>query len=106
MTAPVLTTDLPGLQRFTTGKVRDVYDLGDTLLLVATDRLSAFDVVMPNGIPDKGRVLTQLSRFWFRRLRPLVATHTITCDDGFIADRLAEAGVTVTPEIWAMLAGR
>lgn len=106
MTAPVLTTEIPGLKRFTTGKVRDVYDLGDTLLLVATDRISAFDVVMPNGIPDKGRVLTQLSRFWFRRLRPLVSTHTITFDAFFIADRLAEAGATVTPEIQAMLDGR
>jgi phosphoribosylaminoimidazole-succinocarboxamide synthase len=106
MTAPVITTDIPGLKRFTTGKVRDVYDLGDTLLLVATDRLSAFDVVMPNGIPDKGRVLTQLSRFWFRRLRPLVSTHTITFDDLYLADRLAEAGATVTLEIRAMLAGR
>ena len=106
MTAPVLTTEIPGLKRFTTGKVRDVYDLGDTLLLVATDRISAFDVVMPNGIPDKGRVLTQLSRFWFRRLRPLVSTHTITFDTFFITDRLAEAGATVTPEIRTMLAGR
>src|ERR1700753_736718 len=50
------------------GKVRDVYDLGDRLLLVATDRISAFDCVMPNGIPDKGRVLTGLSHFWFRKL--------------------------------------
>ncbi len=106
MTAAVLTTDIPGLKRFTTGKVRDVYDLGDTLLLVATDRLSAFDVVMPNPIPDKGKVLTQLSRFWFRRLRPLVSTHTITFDEFFIADRLAEAGATVTPALRAMLAGR
>src|SRR5579862_8822875 len=78
MSTPLLSTEFPGLKRFATGKVRDVYDLGDMLLLVATDRISAFDAVMPNGIPDKGRVLTQLSRFWFRRLRPLVSTHYIT----------------------------
>jgi phosphoribosylaminoimidazole-succinocarboxamide synthase len=106
MNAPILTTDLPGLPRYLTGKVRDVYDLGDSLLLVATDRISAFDVIMPNGIPDKGRVLTQLSRFWFRRLRPLTATHVITADDDYIAQRLAEAGVDMTAERRAMLAGR
>ncbi|MCI0360918.1 MAG: phosphoribosylaminoimidazolesuccinocarboxamide synthase, partial [Planctomycetaceae bacterium] len=63
----LLTTDIPGLP-VRRGKVRDVYDLGDRLLLVATDRISAFDWVMPNGIPDKGRVLTQLSAFWFELL--------------------------------------
>jgi phosphoribosylaminoimidazole-succinocarboxamide synthase len=60
-------TNLPGLPK-RSGKVRDVYDLGDRLLIVATDRISAFDWVMPNGIPDKGRVLTALSAFWFARL--------------------------------------
>ena len=76
MNSPLLTTELPGLKRFVGGKVRDVYDLGDELLLIATDRISAFDVVMPNGIPDKGRTLTGLSHFWlqscaksFRRMR-------------------------------------
>jgi phosphoribosylaminoimidazole-succinocarboxamide synthase len=63
----LLTTDIPGLP-VRRGKVRDVYDLGDRLLLVATDRISAFDWVMPNGIPDKGRVLTQISAFWFELL--------------------------------------
>jgi phosphoribosylaminoimidazole-succinocarboxamide synthase len=61
------------------GKVRDIYDLGDTLLLVSTDRISAFDWVLPGGIPDKGRVLTQLSRFWFERLKD-VPNHMISCD--------------------------
>jgi len=103
---PVLTTSIPGLKSFATGKVRDVYDLGDSLLLIATDRISAFDVVMANGIPDKGRVLTQLSRHWFRHLRPLVPTHYITCDAEFIASRLREAGVSVTDETRAMLTGR
>jgi len=66
ITEPILHTAIPGLPR-TQGKVRDIYDLGDQLLLVTTDRISAFDVVMPNGIPDKGKVLTQISEFWFDR---------------------------------------
>jgi len=61
------------------GKVRDIYDLGDTLLLVSTDRISAFDWVLPTGIPDKGRVLTQLSRFWFEFFKD-VPNHMISCD--------------------------
>ena len=59
----LLRTDLPGIPLFRTGKVRDVYDLGEHFLVVTTDRVSAFDVVLPNGIPDKGRVLTQMSAF-------------------------------------------
>ena len=104
--APVLTTEIPGLAKYAVGKVRDVYDLGDTLLLVATDRISAFDVIMPNGIPHKGRVLTQLSRFWFRTLRPLVSTHYVSADEDFILDALAARGVAVTDELRTMLAGR
>jgi len=72
----VLSTDLPGLPR-RQGKVRDVYDLGDRLLLVATDRISAFDCVMPNGVPDKGRVLTALSLFWFDFLHEVVSNHLL-----------------------------
>lgn len=64
----LLTSELPGLAAIR-GKVRDVYDLGDHVLLVATDRISAYDWVMPNGVPDKGRVLTEISRFWFSRLK-------------------------------------
>src|SRR4029453_3986545 len=60
------------------GKVRDIYDLGDELLLVSTDRISAFDWVLPTGIPDKGRVLTQLSRFWFETLD--VPNHMLSCN--------------------------
>ena len=60
------------------GKVRDIYDLGDQLLLVSTDRISAFDWVLPSGIPDKGRVLTQLSRYWFDQLD--VPHHLLSCD--------------------------
>lgn len=77
MRAPFLESNIAGwpLRR---GKVRDVYDLGDRLLFVASDRISAFDWVLPNGIPDKGRVLTQLSRFWFERLP--VRHHLLTTD--------------------------
>ncbi len=74
----LLKTELPGVEPFARGKVRDLYALGDRLLIVATDRISAFDVVLPSGIPDKGRVLTQLSVFWFEFLRDLVPTHFLT----------------------------
>jgi phosphoribosylaminoimidazole-succinocarboxamide synthase len=77
----LLQSELPGLP-VRRGKVRDVYDLGDKLLLVATDRISAFDWVMPTGIPDKGRILTQLSAFWFDLLR--VPSHLISLDLGTI----------------------
>ncbi len=85
-TAPVVTeTNLPGYKLLARGKVRDVYDLGDKLLIVASDRLSAFDVVNPVGIPEKGRVLTALSVFWFRLLADITPHHLIT-------DRVAEMG--------------
>jgi phosphoribosylaminoimidazole-succinocarboxamide synthase len=76
----LLETNLPGVKLFSQGKVRDVYELGDKLLIVATDRLSAFDVVMREGIPDKGRVLTQLSRFWFNLIKNEIPHHFITAD--------------------------
>jgi phosphoribosylaminoimidazole-succinocarboxamide synthase len=78
--APLLTTELPGFTLWRRGKVRDVYDLGDRLLVVATDRISAFDVVLPTGIPGKGVVLTQLSLFWFSLLADVVANHVLTAD--------------------------
>ncbi|PYQ01999.1 MAG: phosphoribosylaminoimidazolesuccinocarboxamide synthase [Acidobacteria bacterium] len=77
---PLLETRMPGLRWWRRGKVRDVYDLGDRLLIVATDRISAFDVVLPSGVPAKGIVLTQLSLFWFRLLADLVPNHVITAD--------------------------
>jgi phosphoribosylaminoimidazole-succinocarboxamide synthase len=77
---PLLTTNLPGVPLWRRGKVRDVYDLGDHLLVIATDRLSAFDVVLPTGIPGKGIVLTQVSLFWFRLLEALVPNHVVTAD--------------------------
>jgi len=77
MRAVISQTEFPGLKLLGRGKVRDIYDLGDRLLIVATDRLSAFDVVLPTPIPDKGRVLTQLSLFWFDKLSDAVPNHVI-----------------------------
>ena len=78
MSASVVDTNFPDLKLFKKGKVRDVYDLGPSLLMVATDRISAFDVVMPNPIPDKGKILNQISLFWFEKMEPLVQNHIIT----------------------------
>jgi phosphoribosylaminoimidazole-succinocarboxamide synthase len=78
MSALISQTDFTGLKLRARGKVRDIYELGDRLLIVATDRLSAFDVVLPTPIPDKGRVLTQLSLFWFEKLAALVPNHVIS----------------------------
>lgn len=74
-------THFAGVAPLARGKVRDIYDLGDRLLIVATDRLSAFDVVMPTPIPDKGRVLTQLSLFWFNLLRDVISNHVLSATD-------------------------
>lgn len=76
----LLTTDFKGLKLFRRGKVRDVYDLSDKLLIISTDRISCFDVVLPDGIPSKGRVLTNLSIFWFDFLKNVTAHHFITSD--------------------------
>jgi len=74
-------TQFAGLVPSARGKVRDIYDLGDGLLIVATDRLSAFDVILPTPIPDKGRVLTQLSLFWFDLLKDVVPNHVLSATD-------------------------
>ncbi|MBC8102014.1 MAG: phosphoribosylaminoimidazolesuccinocarboxamide synthase [Cytophagales bacterium] len=103
----VLATDIPGLRRHATGKVRDVYQVGDdALLLIATDRISAFDLVLAQGIPDKGRVLTQLSVFWFAKTKSLLPNHLLTADDNEIAARLQARGVELTDDLRQMLAGR
>ncbi|MBT5926133.1 MAG: phosphoribosylaminoimidazolesuccinocarboxamide synthase [Verrucomicrobia bacterium] len=73
--APLLHLDLPGIPKIKSGKVREIFDLGDAFLFVATDRISAFDCVMPNGIPGKGSVLTQISHFWFDQMSDVVANH-------------------------------
>ena len=78
MKTNVIKTDFPDLKIFKRGKVRDVYDLGDNLLMVATDRISAFDVVIPDPIPDKGKILTQISLFWFDLMKPLLKNHIIS----------------------------
>ena len=106
MNETILATGIPGMKRFATGKVRDVYELGDALLLVATDRISAFDSVMSNGIPDKGRVLTQLSAYWFEQMRGQAASHVLTTDDRTVIQWLTDSGVEVTDELEAALAGR
>src|SRR2546425_6241815 len=74
----VLQVDLPGIKKLKSGKVREVFDLGEALLFVASDRISAFDVVMPNGIPRKGEVLTQLSYFWFSQTESFQPNHLIS----------------------------
>ncbi len=84
---PLLSTSLPGLSLVRQGKVRDLYEIGDRLLMVATDRISAFDYVLGSGIPDKGRVLTQLSNFWFGRTSTIVPNHLVSADvDAFPAE--------------------
>lgn len=74
----VLKTEIPDIGTPRRGKVRDIYDLGETLLLVVTDRVSAFDVVMPQGIPEKGKILTEISIFWFRQVEDIIKNHIIT----------------------------
>ncbi len=78
---PILELELPGIKKLRSGKVREMFDLGDRLLMVASDRISAFDVIMPNGIPRKGEVLTQISHFWFDRFATLVPNHLLARAD-------------------------
>ena len=80
-TEPLLQFDLPGVRKLRSGKVRDIFDLGDRLLFVATDRISAFDCIMPNGIPRKGEVLTQLSYFWFSQTESFQPNHLLSRPD-------------------------
>jgi phosphoribosylaminoimidazole-succinocarboxamide synthase len=98
LSAPILQTTLTDRRPDRQGKVRDIYEFGDRLLIVATDRISAFDYVLGSGIPDKGKVLTQISRFWFNRTRPLVPNHIVSMDP---EDYPAEAQAAA-----AMLRGR
>ena len=83
----LLESDLAGVERYGRGKVRDVYSAGESLLIVATDRISAFDYILATGIPDKGRVLTQLSVFWFDFLKDLTPTHFLTANVDGIPSR-------------------
>ncbi len=99
----LLQLDLPGVKKLKSGKVREVFDLGDRLLFVATDRLSAFDVIMPNGIPRKGEVLTQISYFWFAQTASFQLNHLLSRADGQLDDP-AMAGLP--PDVKRQLAGR
>jgi phosphoribosylaminoimidazole-succinocarboxamide synthase len=98
VTAPIARTQLP-FPLLRTGKVRDVYDLDDALLLVATDRVSAFDVVMPNPVPRKGEVLSLLSAWWFRRTEDIVANHVLAVDP----ERIVELypALRESRDVWA-----
>ena len=80
MRTPVNETDFQDLNLIKRGKVRDIYDLGDNLLMVATDRISAFDVIMPDPIPDKGAILTQISLYWFEIMKPIIENHVVSAD--------------------------
>ena len=92
VSAPILDTTFNQRRPDRRGKVRDIYELGESLLIVATDRISAFDYVLGSGIPDKGKVLTQMSAFWFDRTRPIVDNHLLTTDLSTSAS-LRSAGV-------------
>jgi phosphoribosylaminoimidazole-succinocarboxamide synthase len=93
--APLLHVEIPGLAPCRSGKVREVFDLEDSLLLVATDRISAFDCILPNGIPRKGEVLTQISQFWFNRLEGRVANHRMPGTPDAWPPRLASVRPTL-----------
>jgi phosphoribosylaminoimidazole-succinocarboxamide synthase len=94
LAAPILETTLAARRPDRQGKVRDIYDFGDRLLIVATDRLSAFDYVLGSGIPDKGKVLTQMSAFWFGRTRSIVGSHLVSIDPAaFPADARARGDI-------------
>ena len=80
MKTPVNETDFQDLNLIKRGKVRDIYDLGENLLMVATDRISAFDVVMPDPVPDKGIILTQISLFWFEIMKSIIENHVVSAD--------------------------
>lgn len=85
---PLLALELPGIPKVKSGKVREVFDLGESLLFVATDRISAFDCIMPNGIPRKGEVLTQISHFWFDRTESWLPNHRLSRADDPLPERL------------------
>lgn len=101
----VIQTELPGVEIFARGKVRDTYDLGDVLLMVSTDRISAFDVVLPNGIVDKGLVLNQLSGFWFKRTRCIIPNHLVRIVDNLEVIR-SYLDSRVSDSVLASLVGR
>lgn len=102
----VFQTQIDGLAPASRGKVRDIYDLGDTLLIVATDRLSAFDVVFPTPIPQKGRVLTQMTLFWLNNIEDIVPNHMISAEIEDVLDALRDAGAQNVQSLHEALDGR
>lgn len=84
----ILKTEFPDIPLLNRGKVRDIYDLGELLLIIATDRISAFDVVLPNGIPEKGRVLTQISIYWFEQMRDIIQNHVVATEVRDLPEKL------------------
>ncbi len=92
MSKVVLKTEFPDIQLLNRGKVRDIYELGELLLLVATDRISAFDVVLPNGIPEKGRVLTQISIYWFEQMKDIIQNHIVATEIRDFPEKLRKYG--------------
>ena len=91
----LLSTSIPGLPEPARGKVRDVYDLGDSILFVATDRISAYDCIMPDGIPGKGCILTQMSLFWFKLFGDAIPNHLLCAD----ADQYPESLAAVREDL-------
>ncbi|HEX3721989.1 MAG TPA: phosphoribosylaminoimidazolesuccinocarboxamide synthase, partial [Nitrolancea sp.] len=87
--------EIPGLRLFSRGKVRETFDLGDQLLMVASDRVSAYDSILPTGIPNKGIVLTQLSKFWFQQTQGIIANHMITTDLADLPDGVESMRATL-----------
>src|SRR5688572_29031167 len=92
----ILQVDLPGIPKLRSGKVREIFDLGDRLLFVATDRVSAFDCVMPNGIPRKGEVLTQISHFWFEQTSSFQPNHLLAGPNDPLPRQLEPYAATLT----------
>jgi phosphoribosylaminoimidazole-succinocarboxamide synthase len=92
MNKVILKTEFPDIQLLNRGKVRDIYELGELLLLVATDRISAFDVVLPNGIPEKGRVLTQISIYWFEQMKDIIQNHIVATEIRDFPEKLHKYG--------------
>ncbi len=106
MASAVTDLHIPGLRKRASGKVREVFEVKDALLIVATDRVSAYDSVMPTGIPRKGAVLNLLSEFWFQLLRPLTVNHVISTNDEFILDWIVASGGQVSDALAEQLRGR
>ena len=95
----VVKTSLKNIKKINSGKVRDMYDLGENLLIVTTDRISAFDVIMPNGVPDKGRILTKISTFWFDLLKDVCENHLISTNVKDIKNLTSEEEVMLKDRI-------